>query len=64
MHILKRNKILLEGEGLINDASGITTFQIAILALVSGSLSVLNAFSTLIYISLGGVIIGYNKLNF
>ena len=47
MHIPKRNKILLEGEELINDASGITTFQIAVLALVSGSFSVLNAFFNL-----------------
>ncbi|MEG0283174.1 MAG: sodium:proton antiporter [Erysipelotrichales bacterium] len=58
MEIPERNLIILEGEGLINDASGITTFQIAVLALVSGQFSVLGSFKTLLVISIGGLAVG------
>ena len=49
---------ILEGEGLLNDASGVTALQFAIVALVTGSFSVMglafNCFS-----SIGGGLIGY-----
>ena len=34
---------ILEGEGLLNDASGVTALQFAIVALVTGSFSVMGA---------------------
>lgn len=58
MHFSEKDKIVLEGEGLINDASGITTFQIAVLALVTGTFSIPQATVSLVYISLGGVFFG------
>lgn len=58
MHFSEKDKIVLEGEGLINDASGITTFQIAVLALVTGTFSIPQATVSLLYISIGGVVIG------
>lgn len=50
---------ILNGEGLLNDASGVTALQFAILALVTGSFSLGNASLILIYSSIGGAIIGY-----
>lgn len=58
MDFSEEDKTILEGEGLINDASGITAFQIAVLALTSGSFSLLQGASSLLIISIGGVIVG------
>lgn len=49
---------LLEGEALINDASGIVSFQFAVAAMVTGSFSLLHAGVEFLYVALGGVIIG------
>jgi NhaP-type Na+/H+ or K+/H+ antiporter len=50
---------ILEGEGLLNDASGVTALQFAIIALATGSFSVMNAGFQLLFSSLGGGLIGY-----
>ncbi|WP_033165830.1 Na+/H+ antiporter [Clostridium sp. KNHs205] len=49
---------LLEGEALINDASGIVSFQFAVAAMVTGSFSLLHAGAEFLYVALGGVLIG------
>lgn len=49
---------LLEGEALINDASGIVSFQFAVTAMVTGNFSLLHAGINFLYVALGGVIIG------
>lgn len=49
---------ILEGEGLINDASGVTAFQFALAALLTGSFSAMDAGITLIFSSIGGAIVG------
>lgn len=49
---------ILEGEGLINDASGVTAFQFALAALLTGSFSATDAGITLIVSSIGGAIVG------
>lgn len=49
---------ILEGEGLINDASGVTAFQFALAALLTGSFSAFDAGMTLIVSSIGGAIVG------
>lgn len=49
---------LLEGEALINDASGIVSFQFAVAAMVTGSFSLLHAGVEFLYVALGGVLIG------
>ena len=49
---------LLEGEALINDASGIVSFQFAVAAMVTGSFSLFYAGIDFLYVALGGVIVG------
>ena len=49
---------ILAGEGLINDASGVTAFQFALAALLTGSFSWINASWTLLFSSVGGAIVG------
>lgn len=50
---------ILEGEGLLNDASGVTAFQFALAALITGSFSALNAGISLIFSSIGGALVGF-----
>ena len=49
---------VLSGESLINDASGIVSFQFAIMAMTTGSFSISNATGSFLLLSLGGVIAG------
>ncbi|GGC81215.1 cation:proton antiporter [Enterococcus wangshanyuanii] len=49
---------ILEGEGLINDASGVTAFQFALAALLTGSFSATDAGIMLIVSSIGGAVVG------
>ncbi|ALS38039.1 CPA1 family monovalent cation:H+ antiporter [Enterococcus rotai] len=49
---------ILEGEGLINDASGVTAFQFALAALLTGSFSAADAGITLVVSSIGGAFVG------
>lgn len=49
---------ILEGEGLINDASGVTAFQFALAALLTGHFSAASAGITLIFSSIGGALVG------
>ncbi len=48
----------LEGESLINDASGLVSFQFAVLALQTGAFSLSNASVTFLFLSFGGVALG------
>ena len=56
--ISKRQKSLLSGESLINDASGVVSFQFAIAAAVTGTFSITEAGETFIISFLGGIGIG------
>ena len=49
---------LLEGESLINDASGLVSFQFAIAAMMTGTFSLMWAGIELVVISVGGVVVG------
>lgn len=49
---------ILEGESLINDASGLVSFQFAVAAMVTGAFSFKSASLSFISISLGGVVLG------
>jgi len=49
---------LLEGESLINDASGLVSFQFATAAMVTGTFSLMWAGIELVVISVGGVVVG------
>lgn len=53
-----RQEALLGGESLINDASGIVSFQYAIAAVTTGAFSVINAGVTFVEEFLGGILFG------
>lgn len=63
--ILKRFDIhsrlitLLEGESLINDASAIVIYKMAMVALLTGSLSLSEGSLEFIYVVIGGIIVGF-----
>ena len=58
-----RQKTVLQGESLLNDASGIVSFQFAVAAVVTGSFSALEAAGKFAYMFFGallvGVVLGY-----
>lgn len=54
----KRIKRLLEGEALMNDASGLVAFKFAIAAAVTGSFSLIHATGSFLVISIGGLLCG------
>ncbi|MCE5294353.1 MAG: sodium:proton antiporter, partial [Chlamydiales bacterium] len=49
---------ILEGESLVNDASALVLYRIALTALVTGSFSLLEASEQFLYMSLGGALFG------
>lgn len=49
---------ILEGESLLNDAAGILSFKIALLALTTGTFSVSDSISQFLIATLGGLIVG------
>ena len=55
--IPERSMNILSGEGLI-DASGVTAFQFALAALLTGSFSPVEAAGTLVISSIGGAVVG------
>ena len=50
---------ILKGEGLLNDASGLVAFQVALTAWTTGAFSLGQASSSLIFSILGGFLIGF-----
>lgn len=49
---------LLEGEALMNDASGLVAFKFAIAAALTGSFSLANASASFLLIAIGGIAVG------
>lgn len=58
VEIPKDHKTLLQGECLLNDASGVVSFQFAIAALVTGAFSAWDASVSLLWCFVGGIGIG------
>lgn len=56
--IPKRLMHILEGESLLNDASGLVSMRFAVTAVVTGSFSILAAFGTFLWTAAIGVAIG------
>jgi len=56
--IPKRVMHILEGESLLNDASGLVCLRFAIAATLTGSFSVVDASLTFLQLALGGIAIG------
>ncbi len=57
-HINKTIMTLLEGEALMNDASGLVAFKFAIAATVTGVFSLKSAALSFLYVALVGLVIG------
>ncbi len=49
---------ILEGESLINDSSGIVSFQFAVVAMVTGGFSLVHAGTRLVVVAIGGILLG------
>ena len=49
---------ILQGESIINDASGIVSFQFALAAMLTGSFSLLQATGRFFVVALGGIAVG------
>ncbi len=56
--IPKRLMHILEGESLLNDASGLVCMRFAVAAALTGAFSLTSAFGTFLWLSLGGIAIG------
>lgn len=56
--LTKRQNMVLSGESLINDASGVIAFQFAIAAAVSGTFSIAEAGTDFLWLFFGGIGIG------
>ena len=56
--IPRRLMHILEGEALLNDASGLVCMRFAVAAALTGTFSAVDAFGTLLWISTGGIAIG------
>ena len=56
--LTKRQEVLLSGESLINDASGVVSFQFAVAALTTGAFSLLDATASFAASFFGGIAIG------
>ena len=58
----RRVMSVLQGEGILNDASGIISFQIALVALVTGYFSFPDATMKLVISAIGGAAIGFSLI--
>lgn len=56
--LTKRQEVLLSGESLINDASGVVSFQFAVAALTTGTFSLLDATASFFVSFFGGIAVG------
>ncbi len=54
----RRLKTLLEGESLLNDATGLILFRFAVAAALSGTFSLASAAQSFVVVSIGGALVG------
>lgn len=58
VHLPRRLSALLEGESLLNDATGLVLFRFAVVAAVTGTFSLTSAAGSFVWLALGGVVVG------
>ena len=58
VHLPQRLSILLEGESLLNDATGLVLFRFAVAAAVTGAFSAVDALGNFLLLALGGAAVG------
>jgi len=54
LHVPRRLVAILEGESLVNDASGLVAYRLAVAAALTGSFSILSAAGHLVLLAAGG----------
>jgi len=59
LRIPRRLRTILEGESLVNDASGLVLYRFAVVAALTGTFSPLPAAATFVYVAVAGLAIGY-----
>lgn len=59
LHLPKQMVTILEGESLVNDATGLVAYKFALAAVVTGSFSFTNASVGFIVVAAGGVAVGF-----
>lgn len=58
VHLPRRLSTLLEGESLLNDASGLVLFRFAVAAALTGSFHAVDAGADFAWLALGGIVVG------
>lgn len=58
LNIPRRMVTILEGESLVNDASGLVLYKFAIAAVLTGTFSLFDAGTQFVVVSLGGIAVG------
>ncbi len=58
LHLPSRITALLEGESLVNDASGLVLLRFAVAATLTGAFSITEALTSLAWVTVGGVLVG------
>lgn len=58
VHLPQRLSILLEGESLLNDASGLVLFRFAVAAALTGTFSAADALGSFVLLAVGGAAVG------
>ncbi|MBI3366634.1 Na+/H+ antiporter, partial [Candidatus Roizmanbacteria bacterium] len=59
LKVPKRIITILSGESLVNDATGLVVYKFAVLAVVAGSFSMLNASISFVWVIVAGSLVGY-----
>lgn len=54
----RRLTTLLEGESLLNDATGLILFRFAVAATLSGTFNAFDAFQSFLFVAIGGAVVG------
>lgn len=58
LKVQRRVVAILEGESLVNDASALVLYRLAMAAVVSGTFSITQASLQFVYVSIGGIVFG------
>ena len=58
VNLNRRQQLLLSGESLINDASGVVAFQFAVAAALTGTFSAVDAGAEFLLLFFGGILVG------
>jgi len=58
LHLPSRISALLQGESLVNDASGLVLLRVAVAATLTGTFSISEALGSFSWVAIGGVLVG------